>query len=56
MKTKTSLKEKALNSSDHHLGISPLLLRLCFGIVLQEPEFVKNEIRETFKRKDPKFE
>jgi hypothetical protein len=39
-----------------HLGTSPLLLRLCYGLVFQEPEFVKNEIRKTFKRKDPEFE
>jgi hypothetical protein len=26
------------------------------GLVFQEPEFVKNEIRKTFKRKDPEFE
>ena len=25
-------------------------------LVFQEPEFVKNEIRKTFKRKDPEFE
>ena len=24
-------------------------------LVFQEPEFVKNEIRKTFKRKDPEF-
>jgi hypothetical protein len=55
-KTKTSLTGKALNSSEHHFGTSPLLLRLCYGSVFQEPEFVKNEIRKTFKRKDPEFE
>jgi len=32
MKTKTSLTGKALNSSDHHLGTSPHLLRLRYGI------------------------
>ncbi len=25
-------------------------------LVFQKPEFVKNEIRKTFKRKDPEFE
>jgi hypothetical protein len=64
-KTKTSLTGKVLSFSDQRLGTSPLLLRLCYGfsvlrfenrLVLQEPEFVKNEIRKAFKNKDPELE
>ena len=36
------------------LGFS--ILRFENRLVFQEPEFVKNEIRKTFKRKDPEFE
>jgi len=32
------------------------VLRFENRLVFQEPEFVKNEIRKTFKRKDPEFE
>jgi very-short-patch-repair endonuclease len=36
------------------LGFS--ILRFENRLVFQEPEFVKNDIIKTFKRKDPKFE
>jgi very-short-patch-repair endonuclease len=36
------------------LGFS--ILRFENRLVFQEPEFVKNEIRKNFKRKDPEFE
>jgi hypothetical protein len=29
---------------------------MCYGLVFQEPEFVKNEIRKIFKREDPESE
>ena len=37
-------------------GLGFSILRFENRLVFQEPEFVKNKIRKTFKRKDPEFE
>jgi hypothetical protein len=37
-------------------GLGFSILRFENRLIFQEPEFVKNEIRKTFKRKDPEFE
>ena len=37
-------------------GLGFSILRFENRLVFQEPEFVKNEIRKTFKRKDPEIE
>ena len=47
-------KDKKRDQYIEGLGFS--ILRFENRLVFQEPEFVKNEIRKTFKRKDPEFE
>jgi len=47
-------KDKKRDQYLEVLGFS--ILRFENRLVFQEPEFVKNEIRKTFKRKDPEFE
>ena len=47
-------KDKERDQYLEDLGFS--ILRFENRLVFQEPEFVKNEIRKTFKRKDPEFE
>jgi hypothetical protein len=47
-------KDKKRDQYLEGLGFS--ILRFENRLVFQEPEFVKNEIRKTFKRKDPEFE
>ena len=47
-------KDKKRDQYLEGLGFS--VLRFENRLVFQEPEFVKNEIRKTFKRKDPEIE
>ena len=47
-------KDKKRDQYLEGLGFS--ILRFENRLVFQEPEFVKNEIRKTFKRKGPEFE
>jgi very-short-patch-repair endonuclease len=47
-------KDKKRDQYLESLGFS--ILRFENRLVFQEPEFVKNEISKTFKRKDPEFE
>ena len=47
-------KDKKRDQYLEGLGFS--ILRFENRLVFQEPEFVKNEIRKTFKRKDPEIE
>ena len=47
-------KDKKRDQYLEGLGFS--ILRFENRLVFQEPEFVKNEIRKYFKRKDPEFE
>src|SRR5665647_608398 len=47
-------KDKKRDQYLEGLGFS--ILRFENRLVFQEPEFVKNEIRKAFKRKDPEFE
>ena len=47
-------KDKKRDKYIEGLGFS--ILRFENRLVFQEPESIKNEIRKTFKRKDPEFE
>jgi len=48
--------EKDIKRDQYLEGLGFSVLRFENRLVFQEPEFVKNEIRKTFKRKDPEFE
>jgi very-short-patch-repair endonuclease len=48
--------EKDRKRDQYLEGLGFSILRFENRLVFQEPEFVKNEIRKTFKRKDSEFE